>query len=79
MSIKEQLHTNRTSITIAVVILLCAAGLAYSQGWFNGSSSSHEMESNEVSTNQMLDQDKSNADAVQVANETMQPADTATE
>ena len=28
---------NRTSITIVVVVLLCAAGFAYSQGWLDWS------------------------------------------
>ena len=28
---------SRTSITIVVVVLLCAAGYAYSQGWFDWS------------------------------------------
>jgi len=79
MSFKVQLHENRTSITIAVVVLLCAAGLAYNQGWFSRSSPATEMESNKVSTSQTLDQDKSKADAVQVAPTTSEPAATPTE
>ncbi len=35
MSVNEQRSTNRTSITIVVVIVLIAAAIAYSQGWFN--------------------------------------------
>ena len=50
MSIEEKVPMSRTSITIVVVILLCAAGFAYSQGWFNWSTSSYETGSNEVGT-----------------------------
>ena len=38
MSIEEKVPMNRTSITIVVVVLLCAVGFAYSQGWFDWSS-----------------------------------------
>jgi hypothetical protein len=79
MSINEQLPKNRTSITIAVVVLLFAAGLAYSQGWFDWSSPDAELELNTVSTSQVLDQEETKADAEQVAQETAEPADTATE
>ena len=74
MSIKEQLPMNRTSITIVVVVVLCAAGLVYSQGWFNWSSSGYEMESNKVGTNQTIDQKKTKADAVQVTQTASEPA-----
>ena len=48
MSVVEQkpMKMTRTYITLAVVLVLIAAALAYSQGWFNWSSSSDEMESN---------------------------------
>jgi hypothetical protein len=78
MSIKEQLPMNRTSITIVVVVLLCAAGFAYSQGWFNWSSAGTEMESNNVTASQALDQDKTGTKTLQVTQETAEPADTAT-
>jgi hypothetical protein len=79
MSINEQSPMNRTTITIVAVVLLFAAGLAYSQGWFDWSSPAPEIESDKVSTNQVLDQEETKADAVQVAQETAKPADTATE
>ena len=63
MAIEEKVPMNRTSITIVVVVLLCAAGFVYSQGWFNWSSSGYEMESNKVSTEQTIDQEITNEDA----------------
>ena len=57
MSIEEKVPMSRTSITIVVVVLLCAAGFAYSQGWFNWSSSGCELESNKVCTEQSIDQE----------------------
>ena len=76
MSIEEKVPMNRTSITIVVVVLLCAAGFAYSQGWFNWSSSSYEMESNSVGTNQRIDPEKTNEDGAPT-NDTAKPADAA--
>jgi hypothetical protein len=35
MSMNELGSTNRTYITIVVVVVLIAAAIAYSQGWFN--------------------------------------------
>jgi hypothetical protein len=46
---------SRTWIT-GVVVLLCGAGFAYSQGWFDWTRSGPEIESNKVSTSQVLDQ-----------------------
>jgi hypothetical protein len=57
MSIEEKVPVSRTSITIVVIVLLCAAGFAYSQGWFNWSSSGSGVESDTVSADQMIDQD----------------------
>ena len=79
MSIEEQGPMNRTSITIVVVVLLFAAWLAYSQGWFNWSGSSYETESNTVRTDQRIDQEKTNEDVVRLTKETAKPADTVTE
>jgi hypothetical protein len=56
MSFKEQLPENRTSITLVALVMLCAAGFAYSQGWFSWSRPGTEMESNTVGTSQVLDQ-----------------------
>jgi hypothetical protein len=78
MSIKEQLPTNRTSITIVVVVLLCAVGFAYSQGWFNWSSSGYEMESNKVGADQTMDQERIKEDAVQVTQTASEAAATPT-
>ena len=79
MSIDEQVSGNRTSITIVVVVLLTAAGLAYSQGWFNWSRSNDGVESNSVRTDQRIDQEKTNEDAVRLTKEPAKPADTVTE
>ena len=78
MNGREQLPMSRTTITIVVVLLLCAAGLAYSQGWFNWSSSSYEMESNKVGATQTIDQENTKADTVNVSQKTEEPAKTAT-
>ena len=79
MSITEQGPINRTSITIVVVVLLFVAWLAYGQGWFNRSGSSYETESNAVRTDQRIDQEKMNEDAVRLTKETAKPAGTVTE
>ena len=70
---------DRKSITVVVVVLLCAAGFAYSQGWFDWSRPHTELQSNTVSTDQALDQDKTKADAVPLSQETTEPVDSATE
>jgi hypothetical protein len=69
---------DRKSITVVVVVLLCAAGFAYSQGWFDWSRPGAETQSNTVSTDQALDQDKTNVDAMPVTQETQKPVDSAT-
>jgi hypothetical protein len=79
MSINEQLPKDRTSITIVVLVLLCAAGLAYSQGWFNWSSTGAAIETNKTSTSQDLGQEETKVDAVQMAQAKEEPVDTATE
>ena len=58
MSVVEQkpMNMTRTYITLAVVVVLIAAAMAYSQGWFNRLSSSYETDSNRVSTEQTVDQ-----------------------
>ena len=58
---------NRKSVTVVVVVVLCAAGFAYSQGWFDRSSGGTETQGDTVSANQALDQDNTKADAVPVA------------
>jgi hypothetical protein len=78
MSIKDQLPVNRTSITMVVVVVLCAVGFAYGQGWFNRSSSGYETESNKVGTDQTIGQEKANEDAVQVTQTVSEPVATPT-
>ena len=79
MSIEEKVPMSRTSITIVVVVLLCAAGFVYSQGWFNWSSSGYELESDKVSTDQTIDQEKTKVDAAASLNKPNEPAATLTE
>ena len=79
MSVEEKVPMSRTSITIGVVVLLCVAGFAYSQGWLNWSSSSYEMESNKVGTEQRIDQEKMKDDAAPVTQQTKESAATPTE
>ena len=70
---------DRRSITIVIVVVLCAVGFAYGQGWLDWSRTGTEMESNKVSVNQALDQEKMKEDAVLVTQTTVERADTATE
>jgi hypothetical protein len=79
MSIVKQEPMSRTSITIVVVVLLCAAGFAYSQGWFNWSSSSNKLENNQVITDQRIDPVKTNENVPHVTQQTNEPAATRTE
>jgi hypothetical protein len=60
MAIEEKVPMNSKTIAIVVVVLLCAAGFVYSQGWFNWSDSGYEMESNKVGTQQSIDQEITN-------------------
>jgi hypothetical protein len=79
MSIEEKVPMNRTSITIVIVVLLCAAGLAYSQGWFNWSNASYETGSNEVRTDQTIEQESRKGDVPPVTQQTTDSATTSTE
>jgi hypothetical protein len=67
------------SIAIVAVVLLFAAGLAYNQGWFDWSSPGPEIDSDKISTNQVLDQEETKVQAEQVVQDKVKPADTATE
>ncbi|MEX0612537.1 MAG: hypothetical protein WD738_15400 [Pirellulales bacterium] len=69
---------DRKSITVVIVVLLCAAGFAYSQGWFDWSRPGTEMESSKVSADQTLDQDKARGAADKVSEKPTEPAGTAT-
>jgi len=79
MSIEEQGSRNRSTITIVVVLVLFAATLAYSQGWFDWSRSSDGVENNNVRTDQRFDQQKTNEDVMRLTKEPATPADTVRE
>ena len=79
MSIKEQGPMNRTSITIVVVVLLIAAGLAYNQGWFNWSRPTLRNGKQHRPHRPEDRPEKTNEDAVRLTNETAKTADTVTE
>ena len=70
---------DRKSITIVAAVVLCAAWFAYSFGWFDWSRPGTETQSNTVSADQALDQDKTKADAVPLTQNTAEPVDLATE
>ena len=70
---------NRKSVTIVIVVVLCAAGFAYSQGWFDRSRPGTETQGDTVSANEALDQDNTKADAEPAAKGTAEPADSAAE
>jgi hypothetical protein len=42
MSIRERFPMTRTSVTMVVVVVLCAGGFAYNHGWFNWTESGAE-------------------------------------
>lgn len=79
MSVEEKVPMSRMSITIVVVILLCAAGFAYSQGWFNWTTTSYETGSNEVGTEQTVDQENVQGETAPVTQQTNKPVATPTE
>ena len=70
MAIQEQRPMNRMSLTVVVVVLLCAAGYAYSQGWLDWSrSTSERTDSNNANVSQELEKQKSDAGTVPVTPE----------
>jgi hypothetical protein len=79
MSVVEQkpMNMTRTYITLAVVVVLIAAAMAYSQGWFNRLSSSYETDNNRVSTEQTVDQ-KAEMGAAPITQPTTSPTATPT-
>ena len=70
---------DRKSITVVAAVVLCAAWFAYSFGWFDWSRPSTETQSNKVSADQALDQEKMKANAEQVTQDTAEPVDSAAE
>jgi hypothetical protein len=79
MSVEEKVPMSRTSITMVVLVLLCVAGFAYSQGWLNWSNSSYEMESEKTGTEQTIDQENMKNDATPAKQQTNESAATPTE
>ena len=70
MSIPEQNPMSRTSITIVVVVLLCAGGFAYNQGWLGWSPLSREnTESNKANVSQVAEAQNTNGDPVPATQE----------
>lgn len=79
MAIQEKRPMNRTSITVVVVVLLCAAGYAYSQGWLDWSRpTSEKTDSNGANVSQELEKQKSDAGTVPVTPEASVPPATPT-
>lgn len=70
---------NRKSVTIVIVAVLCAAGFAYSQGWFDRSRTGSETQGDTVSANEALDQDNAKSVAEPAAKGTAEPADSTAE
>lgn len=78
MLMKGESPMNRKSITVVVVVLLCAVAFGFSRGWFTRSSPGPEVESNKIKANQALDQKKMKVDAMQVTQQTAKPPASAT-
>lgn len=76
MEIKQQAPVNRTTITIVAVVLLCGAGLAYSQGWFNLLTSSLGWERNQDGTEQLIEKEETNPVGDKAMTEQIAPAKT---
>jgi hypothetical protein len=47
---------NRRTITIVIVVILCAVGFAYGQGWLHWSRADAKTENNKADTHQASDQ-----------------------
>ena len=76
MAIQEP-RPNRTSITIVVVLLLCAGGYAYSQGWFNKARPvSEKMENNTTNDSQESELQRTNGDTVPITPQATEPSAT---
>jgi hypothetical protein len=69
---------NRQAITFVVVVVLCAIGWAYSQGWLGGMRSGIEIERERVGTEQTIGEENANMD-VPVTKQISVPDDKATE
>lgn len=80
MSAVEQKPVNmtRTYITLAVVVWVIAVAVLYSQGWFSQMGSGYQMEGNKAGTEQGIDREKENAEAVPATQSTTSPVATPT-
>jgi hypothetical protein len=76
MEIKQQAPMNRTTVTIVGVVLLCGAGLAYSQGWFDSLTSSFGGESNRGGTEQLIEKEETKPVGDKATTEQTAPAKT---
>jgi hypothetical protein len=65
---------NRRSITVVIMVILCAVGFAYGQGWLDWSHTGAQLERDKVGTHQAPDQQKMKNDAVQVTPQATEPA-----
>jgi hypothetical protein len=59
---------------VALVVVLGVVAFGFSRGWFSPSSPSPDPESNEVSANQLLDQDQASDNVAQATGEATEPA-----
>jgi hypothetical protein len=69
---------NRRSITMVVVVVLCAVGFAYGQGWLHWSRAGTAIETNKADAQHVLRQDKVKEDAALTTQQAETPADTTT-
>ena len=69
---------NRRSITLVVVVVLCAVGFAYGQGWLHWSRADAAIESNKDNAHQEMSRDKVKKDAAFATQQAEAPADTTT-
>jgi hypothetical protein len=79
MTVEKQVPATRRSIMTVAFVLVCAAAVAYSQGWLSWSSSNYEKEGNNIGTEQSMDQEELNKDANDGTQQTTTPAATLTE
>lgn len=62
MDTKQHVTNNRIPIAIVAVVLLGAAGLAYSQGWFGSAMTGEEKMSEQDATSQPIEQNEVQTD-----------------
>lgn len=79
MSLREKISANKNDIAIGIAIVLFAAGMAYSNGWFAASASSAEPISPKVSASQPMEPAKTKQEVDRVTLKTTKPTGQATE